>query len=200
MRRLRHPRLVQVPNVTTPPHHACAVLRESLSPHDWEQLADAIRLAHMPSVERRGRFCIRHGRNALSQFFARLFRLPRPAEDIETSLLIVADADRESWQRSFAGKPFSTVQWADGGSIIEKWGCIEICFKPSVKDGCLHYEQRGAAFRAGPVRVPLPRWLAPRIAAVESPVSADSIQVSVAVTCPVIGLLIAYDGIVKVGQ
>ena len=48
------------------------------------------------------------------------------------------------------------------------------------------------------MRVPLPRWLSPRITAREwAGLEAGSLQVAVRLSLPFVGLLIAYEGCLK---
>jgi hypothetical protein len=172
------------------------VLRKALPAGEWERLAPAVRHAHEHGVEHVGRFRIEHGGNALSRLLARLVRLPPPAQDVETRLVIVAGNGAETWQRSFGGRRFRTSQRCEADSIVERWGCVEICLHPRVEVAALRYEQVRACLRAGALRIRLPRCLAPRVEAHESPATNDSVRVHVAVTLPLVGLLIAYDGVV----
>jgi hypothetical protein len=176
------------------------MLQQILRSGEWEQLAEPIRRAHQPEIERRGKFRIRRGPGLASRFLARIFRLPQTAAEVETRLLIVPEDGCEWWQRSFAGTAFRTLQSRAGDSMIERWGCIEVRFTLRVEKRCLRYEQTGAAFRAGRLCLPLARSLAPRVEARESVLSAESVAVSVKVTLPLIGLLIEYEGVLEVGQ
>src|SRR3954454_18175936 len=121
-----------------------AMLQQILRSGEWEQLAEPIRFAHEPEIERRGKFRIGRGRGLASRFLARIFRLPETAAEVEARLLIVAEDGCERWQRWFAGTPFRTLQSGAGDSMIERWGYIEVHFAPRVENGCLRYEQTGA--------------------------------------------------------
>src|ERR687888_611325 len=76
---------------------------------------------------------------------------------------------------------------------------FERLFRRDERNGVRRYRQVGFAFLLGPLGVPLPRRLSPRVVARER-VSADGsrISASVRVSAPLVGLLIAYGGCVEV--
>ena len=73
---------------------------------------------------------------------------------------------------------------------------LELRFHLDPSDGSLVYRQCDAALVAGPIRVRLPERLAPQIVAREDPSDVHRTRISVRVTLPAVGLLIAYDGTV----
>jgi Domain of unknown function (DUF4166) len=65
-----------------------------------------------------------------------------------------------------------------------------------VVGGALSYQTVSAALRLGSLRIPLPYRLSPYVTAWEKAVGdTNQINVSVDVTLPLLGRLIAYDGI-----
>jgi hypothetical protein len=82
------------------------------------------------------------------------------------------------------------------GLLMEKLGIVEIPLRLEVVGGALSYQTTGAALSLGSFRIPLPYWLSPYITAWEKAVGdTNQIHVSVDVTLPLLGRLIAYDGI-----
>ena len=80
--------------------------------------------------------------------------------------------------------------------MAEQAGLTELRFRLEVRDGGLIYHPAGAALRLGWLRIPLPRWLAPTVTALESPAEAPGqTVVSVRVSLPILGLLISYEGL-----
>ena len=74
-------------------------------------------------------------------------------------------------------------------------GLVELRFRLEVVGGALSYKTISAALCFGSLQVPLPHWLSPCITAWERPVGdRDRIHVSVDVELPLVGRLIAYDG------
>jgi hypothetical protein len=69
-------------------------------------------------------------------------------------------------------------------------------FRLEVIGGALSYQTVSFALRFGSLPVPLPYWLSPRVTAWEKAVdNMNQIYVSVAVNLPLMGRLIAYDGV-----
>jgi hypothetical protein len=160
----------------------------------WTNLAAVVRWAHTTGGKKRGRFCVTHGDGWLARRLVCRARLPQVASDAETSLKIIADEVGETWERSFNGEKFTTLQWETSGTLAERFGSWELRFVLRVKEGALLYEQCGASFCVGRLRLPLPRACAPFVEAREWADNAGRARVVVKVTFPVIGLLIAYDG------
>jgi Domain of unknown function (DUF4166) len=125
-----------------------------------------------------------------------LMRLPAAGEQVPTQLVVDANENGEQWNRTFAGRPFITKQSAHvDGLMAERIGLTEILYRLNVVDHALCYDQTKASLRIGALRIPLPRWLSPNIAAREWAVADDkNVHVSVSVTAPLAGLLINYQG------
>lgn len=161
----------------------------------WDKLAPAVQRAsgHGAVFSATGTFRISPPQNALGRLMARWLRLPPPAEAAPAELRIERDGDRETWRRLLNGRPLVTVQRRDRhGRMVETFSGLELRMRVEVEDGGLVFRQAGAAVMRG--RVPLPRFLAPKVEAREMPHGPDGIQAIVRVTMPLVGLLIAYDG------
>ncbi len=76
----------------------------------------------------------------------------------------------------------------------EQVGIVELHFQLEAADGALVYRQVSAKLRLGPLALPLPGFLRPRVEAREEPDGPRRTRVSVSVTAPMIGLLISYEG------
>jgi hypothetical protein len=131
---------------------------------------------------------------------ARLMHLPEAGVDIPVRLSVNADAYGERWHRTFGagGTPFVTEQRAgESGLMIERIGWTEIRYRLEIAGGALFYRQMGTVLCMGALRLPLPRWLAPRIAARESAIDEKLTHISVEVTLPLVGRLISYKGFIE---
>lgn len=164
----------------------------------WHDLNAAIQRLHASggAVHAVGVFRVRHGRDGLARTLARLARLPAAGEAVDIRLQVTELEEGEEWRRTFAGRPLVSVQ-ADrsDGLLLERMGIVEMRFRLEVAGGALNYETVGAALRFGFLRLPLPRWLSPRVSAWEKAAGhTDQIHVSVDVNLPLLGRLIAYDG------
>ncbi len=178
-----------------------AGLYERLVGAGWERLDEAVRRFHPTGASLRaaGTFAVRRGRGRLSGLLARLMSLPESGEAVPLLLRVTPRAGGERWRRSFAGRDFVTEQDAGARSLlVERAGPVEMLFRLKVEGGALVYGHAGTALRAGPLRVPLPRRLAPRVEASErAGAGGRGVRVSVCVTAPLVGPLIRYEGSVK---
>ena len=160
----------------------------------WGGLASVVRKLHGEQgiIRASGVFCIRHGNNPIARLTARLAHLPAEGEAVKLRLTVEPSLRGERWRRLFAGKPFTSLQRASGSLLTEQVGPIEIRFELDVDDGGLRYETKSVALRVGLARIPLPRWLCPRVRASEKP-AGDAVRIAVEVQLPLFGLLIAYE-------
>jgi uncharacterized protein DUF4166 len=165
----------------------------------WPDLDVALRRFHDSgeTVRAVGVFRVRDGNNRLARALARLARLPAAGEAVDVRLQVTAREGAEEWRRTFAGRPLVSAQSDRGaGLLVERMGIVEMRFRPEAVGGALNYQTVSVALRLGSLRVPLPYWLGPCVTALERAVDdTNQIHVSVDVTVPLLGRLIAYDGI-----
>ncbi len=164
----------------------------------WEELPETVRQFHSATdkVSGVGLFTVRSGEGLLAQLLRKLLRLPGPGEDVPTRLVIARDSRRETWQRRFGEETFTTRQHELAGSLLaERFRFLEFRFRLNVVNRALIFQQVGAALCLGRRVVPLPRWLAPQVAA-RAGAAPDPARMAVAVriTAPLAGLLVAYEG------
>lgn len=169
--------------------------------HSWTQLADPVRRLHSTEgvLSAHGHLRVEHGSGYLAWIVVHILRLPRPCEAAETRLTVAAHGDGERWRRAFNGRRLETSQYQCApGELAERFGLLELRFRLDVRAGSLHYIQRQAALRAGHLRVVIPPPWAPRVEAREDPAGRNRVNVTVRVTLPPIGRLMAYDGSVEI--
>lgn len=180
-----------------------ARLYERLLGEDWNSLDVPVRRLHErgagPCGE--GMFAVRGG-NLFARTLARLFGLPAGGEAVRVCLSVTREegGEAERWHRTFEGRVFDTLQReGEGGLLAERAGPLELLFRLSVEGGALVYTQAGAAVRFGPLRVPLPRSLAPRVGARERAADdGEGVHVQVSSRAPLVGLMLSYDGRLRV--
>jgi len=114
-------------------------------------------------------------------------------------LRIASEGSGQRWERHFDDETFTTKQWADGGRLVERFGTWELCFDLRVEAEALRYVQRGARLCLGKFRLRVPPAWAPLVSAKETGDGTERVLVTVTVTLPVVGSLIAYDGYLDVG-
>lgn len=168
----------------------------------WSELGEPLRLMHAtsPTVQARGRLFVEHGVHPVARLVARMLGLPRPCVAADTRLTVTACAEGERWERTFSGRRFATLQYTCREELAERFGVFQFRFRLRVSGGSLLYVQRHAAFRCGPVGLPIPASWAPRVEAREDPAGANRLHVEVRVMLPGIGLLISYAGIIEVEE
>lgn len=166
----------------------------------WYELGAPVRRMHLDGASFRGGgwFRVRRGTSGWARFLAWLLRMPLATRTADVRLTITPIGLGERWERSFDGRSLVTTQWAarDGG-LVERVGPLEMRFRLDVRDGALFYRHAGTTLRFGPLRVPLPRLVAPCVEALEEPDGTDRTRVQVTVTAPFFGLLVSYDGYVQ---
>lgn len=180
-----------------------ARLYERLLGGAWDELDEPVRRLHErgtgPCGE--GLFAVRGG-NFFARGLARLFGLPARGDAVRVCLSVtqVEGGASERWHRTFEGRVFDTLQReGKSGLLAERAGPFELLFKLTVEGGALVYTHAGAALRVGPLRVPLPRALAPRVDARESAADdGESVLVHVSSRAPFVGLMLSYEGRLRV--
>ena len=164
----------------------------------WNELAAPVQTLHSSqgSVARVGLFRVRRGERRLARFLAWLGRLPAVGETVSTRLEITTDSERETWRRNFAGTQVVTRhRESPVGVLAERFRCLELRYRLSVVEHALRFQQVGASFCLGQLAMPLPRWLAPQVAArAWAETNSAAVQVAVRASFPLAGLLVAYEG------
>jgi len=84
------------------------------------------------------------------------------------------------------------------GTLAERFGALEFRFHLRVIDGALTWVQAGVAVMVGPLRIPLPRFVAPRVEARQARIDERGAHIRVRISAPGIGLLMSYEGCVEV--
>jgi hypothetical protein len=176
-----------------------ATLYELLIGPAWDGLPASLRHAHRggdgggPAT---GVFRVEHGSGRAARALARLCRLPAAGEAVPVRLSVTREAHGERWTRRFGGHALVTSQRALAGGILgERFGPLEFRFRIAIGDAALRYQQLATRLCVGPLGVPLPGWLAPRITAREEAGPApNTTRVRVSIALPLVGVLLAYDG------
>jgi hypothetical protein len=187
------------PTVTVEGDHR--PLYERIMGQSWTQIAEPVRCLHATHsiVRAHGVLRIEHAGGVVARLLARMLRLPRPSDAADTRLTVTARTGGEHWQRVFNGRHLATRQYECArGELAERFGILELRFRLDARDGSLLYIQREATLLVASFRVRIPVAWAPRVTAREDPAGPNQIKVAVRVTLPVIGPLIAYDGIIQV--
>jgi hypothetical protein len=162
-------------------------------------LPAAIRAIH-DGAEAVGEGEVVGGETAWLRVLGRILGFPRPAARVAISLRVDQDARGESWRRRFGVQRLDTRVDVRCGLFAERFRGVELRFSLRATSQGLVFDQRRAALACGPLRLPLPAALAPRIAAHDEPgPSEGSVRFSV-----VLSLwerrLVGYAGVVTPGD
>jgi hypothetical protein len=143
----------------------------------WDRLPPTLRAMHSvkTSLVARGRADVTRGRGWLASLVASLVGFPRAGTDVPVEVRFdigpSPDGDsRETWRRSFAGRAFSSEQFAGVGRfdrlVCERFGPLTLALALVIEDegSRLRLIVRGWTF----LGIPLPRVLAPQCDAFES--------------------------------
>ncbi|HEX2900057.1 MAG TPA: DUF4166 domain-containing protein [Bacteroidia bacterium] len=161
---------------------------------DFERLGPILRHVHgpSPSVHARGRVSVAYGRGWTVRLLNRLMKVPPASEDVDLQLEIRRSANRETWIRSFAGKPLVTTQWAEDGLFVEAVGGVKMSMRLRIADGILHFDP--VHTRAMGIKVP--KWLQITVAA-NVREQEDGWRIFVETRSAVLGLLFRYSGFIR---
>lgn len=170
----------------------------------------------------RGRVVLRRGRGLICRLVGWLLRLPREARRGEPQAAPAdAAADRspiarigsaddrgavplllrlvprrggEAWERRLGDGWLVTEQRAlRGGVLGERVGPLELRARPAARDGALVLEATGAALRLGPLALPLPRALAPRLTMRLWSGEDGTLRLRASLSAPLCGALLEYE-------
>jgi hypothetical protein len=118
---------------------------------------------------------------------------PAAGREVPVTVTFRTVAGAEVWTRSFAGKPFSSVQSAGRGRadrlIAERFGPFTFALAAVVEEGRLHLVLRHWSV----LGLPMPLALGPRGFAYESE-DKGRFHFHVEIALPLIGLIVRYRG------
>ncbi|MDG1286908.1 MAG: DUF4166 domain-containing protein [Rickettsiales bacterium] len=157
----------------------------------YAQLPQAVQALHAYEGEAlyRGHCDVERGSHGLSNFFANLLSLPKAGKAVEVAVKFSQQGEKEVWQRSFAGKPFKSVQWLQGGLLYERLNFTTLLFEVVANSECLSLNLKGVRV----LGIPMLAFLRPNVVAQEHEVEGK-FQFTIHTIVPIIGLLVAYKG------
>ena len=143
-----------------------AVYRPLLGPH-LDELPAPLRALHgRRQVTAVGRFDLGRERGLWPWFLAFTSPLPTHGGQLDMEVSITTSGPYQIWTRRLAGKPMTSAQHGRAdGCVAERFGPLEVRLTLDVVDGGIQHESAGFFLCLGPVRIPLPTRLCPRIRA-----------------------------------
>jgi hypothetical protein len=159
----------------------------------FEELAPILRSFHADGGEARGQFDVQAGDGAVRRGLARFFRLPQPGAAQPVRLEVAVSGARQQWRRTIGRCRFHSVQWAERALLVERVGVFRFCFRLSVTDGSLRFEQCSATL----LGIPLPRFASPFVTAIVNATGPTRWHVRVEIACGALGIITHYSGIME---
>lgn len=172
--------------------------RELLGP-EWDRLAAPLRDFHDVETVWEGKavFRVTRGSGLLRNILAWLGGLPPAGESVPVTLRCTCEKSAgrtvEIWDRHFDGFRMRSMQWAEGGRLVEKFGWISLGYRLRVEPSLLRLEVTNAWF-AG---VPIPLWLAPTGEGLERADPDGRLSIRAVAYAPFLGQIVCYEGILE---
>ncbi len=161
----------------------------------WDELPEAIRAMHdiADAAEARGAATVERGTNPLANLVANLVGFPKAATNIPVSVAFARDGRAERWTRTFAGKPFASLQYAGRGRnerlLVERFGPLAFAMALVLEDARLRLVLR----RWTLLGLPMPMWLCPRSDSHET-AGDGRFHFHVDISHPLLGRIVRYEG------
>ena len=175
-----------------------ADLYERLMRTAWGRVGEAVRQFHgtRSGLRASGMFRIVSGERWLARLLARVLGLPKASEAAALRLEVTPQGEGERWSRQFGQDRLVSIQQPGPENVlIERHGLAEFLFRLREEQGAIIYETQRVAMCLGPLRLPLPRWLAPQVTASEAPgTQPNRVLTRVMIKAPFVGVLLQYEG------
>jgi hypothetical protein len=158
----------------------------------YDALPAQVQALHDMSGQHRwsGTAQVRRGTGLVSRLVAAVIGFPEAGADVPVTVTFMPEQGIERWTRDFGGHCVSRELSARGDLVVERFGAIRFGFALPSGGKWLEMKLR----RWSVLRIPLPLWLAPRIAAREWQEENGRFGFDVRVAMPLIGEVIRYTG------
>ncbi len=161
----------------------------------WDRLPAEIRALHAGrgTTLAEGRASVERGGSPLARLAAFLVGFPAAAEETPVKVRFEADAEGETWTRSFGADRFTSRQFAgrgrSAGLLCERFGLLTFAMAQVPEEGKLTLVLR----RWSCCGLPLPLWLCPRSDSYET-AEDGRFRFHVDISHPLTGLIVRYRG------
>lgn len=157
---------------------------------ELDQLGPALRTLHgNPTSRWVGQADVTWNRRHWARAWLKIAGMPRPGRKLPLTVDITGNAERQTWTRHFAGRPFVSHWYLHRGILIEDFGCYQLTTRLQRHQRSLWLYSRTSHGLA----VPLPPACAPLGYSREWP-TADGFGFDVRVVLPGAGTLLRYRG------
>lgn len=161
----------------------------------WLALPPVVRRLHQEG-RARGRVTIERGRPWPARVLAQILGFP-PAGEVAAHLAVERRGEEQVWSRRFGEHTMISRQRRRAGDLLaERFGSFECAFRLRPTARGIDYDLVGAALAFGGLRVPLPRGLAPHVAATTWE-EEGVMGIDVSISAPLLGRVLRYHGLVR---
>lgn len=136
-----------------------------------------------------GVFRVQRSTRRVARAAARALRLPPEGDQVLLTLRVTVDDGRELWERTFGTHQLRTMQWLEGGRLLERIGAATLAFDVTGDECGMRF--RSVDFRC--LGVAVPRGLAITVEADVRGFEAHW-EVAVVVRAPRVGVITSYEG------
>jgi len=155
---------------------------------NFEFLNNVVKDAHIGTIELEGNIEVTRG-NFIANVLCNILKMPKAGKSVFNTVKAYHYPDRMQWKRTFDGVTFNSCFTLSGGFLVENMGPLKLFLKGSVENGALIY--RLAFVKV--LDITIPKLFSPNLYASESEFD-EKYKFLVAVSMPVVGLLIQYSG------
>ena len=177
-------------------------LYQRLLGDSWYALPDVLKQVHGTDAQfaASGWMDVTLGRFVGAGLVRWVLRMPRTEGRVLVELHVRRDGEREHWGRRIGSWRFPTVQWAEDGLLIERYGSLVFPMAVSSDSESLTHWSDRMLLRALGRRWPVPRWFSIHTWGTErrSVSTSGAMDVSVRIETPFGQLLVRYDGTLQV--
>ena len=160
----------------------------------WDGLSALLQRFFVSTRGFAGDFDVRSG-GRIARMVRAILRMPRPGPRVPVRLQVEETTGGETWRRSFRDKRLDSDQRLEGALVVDRFGPTEVWFALEATARDVVMRQVRTVLRLGPLRIPWPRVLGPRISGAMR--DDGELHVAVKVAAPLVGLVISYEGVVK---
>lgn len=170
-----------------------ATLYREILGEAFDKLPGLIQAVHDRLGTWTGQAEITRGRGLLARLVAAVVGFPKAGSAVPVEVTLVPEGGGERWVRSFAGKSFSSFQYAGTGRndrlLVERFGLVSVALALVIDSGRLFLIPR----RWSCVGIPLPHFLLPRGSCFES-AEEGRFHFNVEIAAPLVGPIVTYRG------
>ncbi|WP_163831511.1 DUF4166 domain-containing protein [Spartinivicinus ruber] len=157
----------------------------------YNNLPPLLEQAHRGDIYLKGKAIVKRG-NRLGNIIANILKMPPASTDCNLQVYGNHTEDSMKWQRHFENHIMTSNFKIAGEFLTEQLGPISLLLKLNIKDNKLSYH----VVKTSVFGIPIPKVFSPTLTAYEMEYN-ELYRFHVSISLPIIGLLISYNGDLK---